>query len=79
MYLDNAQFRCNNHRCTLRGNCKRYLQLAPDFHADRRAKHPVARFEGSQKDIWERVIACDEQIKLKDDIQQRATADCAEL
>lgn len=67
MQLPNDISRCNNHRCRLRNNCKRYLQIAYDFHKDRNNKIPVTRFSGTKQDEFESVIECDEQLKLNTD------------
>lgn len=36
--------RCNNHRCSLRSNCRRYMQLKNDNRLGRQGEISVNRF-----------------------------------
>lgn len=51
--INNDISRCNNHRCRLRMNCKRYLQLGIDFENYKDENYsfrttPVSRFEANK-------------------------------
>jgi hypothetical protein len=65
-FIEIETVRCNNHRCTLRTKCGRYLQLPVDFHEHRNEKTYVNRFSGSNHDIWGRVTECEGLVEIQE-------------
>lgn len=63
--------RCNNHRCKLRNDCVRYLQLTVDFHAHgRKNSFWITRFPGKKQDEFGFVTECDNQIRQNEDLRK---------
>lgn len=52
--------RCNNHRCSLRTNCKRYLQLKLDFEEKMQEYILVSRFGNKEE-----TKSCEHYLKLE--------------